>query len=408
MEKAQKKAFDNNLIYLQENLVLDETFYTGLIQKEIFTEEMVNVVKVASYAEDIEEFQAKLKQCGLERLRGNVKSVSRSTSQASDASGRFSPDDELREIIKQKDQTIKRHGQEYEHLKSIMEKCQADNESLQELNRHYLRIISQLDDMQRNETSNQAESSSSEYAEIEEKLEAAEAQVVQLEKDLEEANEWLIETQEELDEVLARERKVKVKLGLTEDASERKVNQRIRELCDGGSGQKRELESLRKELAQVKINRNRLEDKVTSLSREKEQVEFHMRQQDLFIKKLVRMKNAKETIDSASARIGCRLRSAAQISTISLSSLDVDKSQLKLKTKGDAAQQYCVLCRKDINHLHSVCWFHFRALRNGKWQCCRDECFHSAGCLRASHFYIEFSADKQVFLTNGKQYLPLT
>lgn len=49
MNQIQKKVLDENLQFLQENLVLDETFYAGLIQNEIFTEDMVRTVKVSNF-----------------------------------------------------------------------------------------------------------------------------------------------------------------------------------------------------------------------------------------------------------------------------------------------------------------------------------------------------------------------
>ena len=417
---GSRKLTATDLRLMENELVLYEDYeaerdkleseYVAVIQQRDTEIDDLNA-KVDCYEADIQEYQAKLNQLQseLDHLRGNTsRAISRSSSQSSELTARFSPDGELREIIKQKDQTIRRNTQEYERLKKIREEIEADYQSQLDLNSQYLMIISQLDDMQRNGTRNPTEQDSADYAEIEEKLESAEIQVSELSQKLEETSESLVETKQELEEVLLRERKVKGELGLSEEANERQVMQRIRELAEGDKLRKKEVEKLRKALADVKISRSHLEDRVTCLEREKEQVNFHIRQQDLFIKKLVRIKNAKETIDSASAMIGGRLKSSSQLPSISVTSLEIDKTKLKLRTSSEVASQFCVLCRKDINHMNSVCRFHFRALRGGRWLCCRDECYHSAGCLRASHFYIEFSSDKRVFLTNGQQYLPLT
>ena len=48
MDRLQKKVLDENLLYLQENVVLTESFYAGLIQNEIFTEDMLKTIQVGT------------------------------------------------------------------------------------------------------------------------------------------------------------------------------------------------------------------------------------------------------------------------------------------------------------------------------------------------------------------------
>ena len=291
-------------------------------------------------------------------------------------------------------------------------------QSVLDLNNQYLTIISQLNQLQMNTAAakTRLDDTDSDTSELEQQLERSQDKVMSLNERVVEICCNLEAKKEELQQVLKRELKYKEMLGLPEEASERQVAQRIKEMAEGGSTQRKELDKVRKELAHVKVNRSQLEDRLTSLTREKDQVEFHIRQQDLTIKRMQRMKTAKETIESAEAMLGgAGHRNAAMASaktrlpTLSLATVECTHKQLRLQASSDThSSQYCVLCRKDIRGPGAPCRLHFRALRGGRWLCCQDDCYRSAGCLHTSHLYVEMDPDGTVLLTNGQQYLKLS
>lgn len=212
--------------------------------------------------------------------------------------------------------------------------------------------------------------------------------------------------------MLKRERKYKEMLGLSDDASESAVEDRIRQITHEGSLHKIELDKIRRELDATGKMRTELEGIVTSLTREKDKVEFHMRQQELTLKKMKRMKVASHTIQAAEATLAAHPGIAGTATPIRLPSIDRPGSQISLQNISKSPKplhQYCMFCRQEYQPLKNKgCRAHFRPIRAGKWTCCNDDCHRSVGCMQIPHFYVEITVDKKIFLTDGARYMEIS
>ena len=166
-----------------------------------------------------------------------------------------------------------------------------------------------------------------------------------------------------------------------------------------------ELQQIKTELGKTKQSKAAVEDRLNILMREKEKIEFHMRQQNLTIKKMYRRRDARDTIEAAhsmlTANVGPRVSAELRLPSI-------DRS-LTSDATNKTVSRYCMFCRVEYQPLKpQVCRVHFRALRGGRWTCCKDENHRSAGCLQLPHFYIEITVDKKVLLTDGARYMDIT
>lgn len=214
-------------------------------------------------------------------------------------------------------------------------------------------------------------------------------------------------TEKELERVLGRERKYKELLDLDPDASNELVEERLAQLKKEGSLHRNELDRIRRELEHSSRQRIELETAVTSLTRDKEKIEFHMRQQELTIKKMKRMRTASNTIQQAESTLAAH--SGNTVPThLRLPSIDRPGSQISLSNR-TRSHQYCMFCRQEYQPLkNNGCRAHFRPIRNGKWTCCSDDCHRSIGCLQIPHFYMEITVDKKIFITDGARYMEIS
>ena len=179
-------------------------------------------------------------------------------------------------------------------------------------------------------------------------------------------------------------------LGLLSDASDEEVETRIREILMDGSLRKQEVEKIKKELTKITGSKVILEEKVGSITREKEKVEFQLRQQDLAIKKMGRMKTSSSVLQNAQKLLTSQLGDQA-VNYIKLPSVDHPSVQFRVQSslRTSGGYQYCMFCRQEFQSGKSRgCRTHFRPIRNGKWTCCKDDCHRGAGCLQIPHFYI--------------------
>ena len=116
-------------------------------------------------------------------------------------------------------------------------------------------------------------------------------------------------------------------------------------------------------------------------------------------------RDARDTIEAAhsmlTANVGPRVSAELRLPSI-------DRS-LTSDATNKTVSRYCMFCRVEYQPLKpQVCRVHFRALRGGRWTCCKDENHRSAGCLQLPHFYIEITVDKKVLLTDGARYMDIT
>lgn len=322
------------------------------------------------------------------------------------------PTAELQGLLHQKDDIIKKKDREYTKLRTIVEETQNEMQGLLDLNSQYLTIISQLNQMQLNAASTpRIQGQSEEVAELQNRLEESEAKIAQLEVDLDDVSADLADREDELNKVLKREFKYKEILGIDPDDEEEVMERRIREIVRDGSMNRKEVDKIINELKRTKQTKAVLEDKVHSLIKEKDKVEFHLRQQDLTIKKINRMKSAKETLQQSQYVLRAHGATGFDSIQMKLPAIERPGSQLSLASSkaNKSGQQYCMFCRSEFQPLKSQsCRSHFRPLRHGKWTCCRDESHRSAGCLQLPHLYIEITVDKKLFITDGARYMELT
>jgi hypothetical protein len=202
-----------------------------------------------------------------------------------------------------------------------------------------------------------------------------------------------------------------VSLGLREDATTAQVEQKIRDTINEGGKQRRKAEEAQRELNKVTTKRYELEVTVKTLTRQKEHVEFELRNKDMTMKKMMRtrvyantMQRTKDLLDNATG-------GSTRITTLPRIQSRSSSESLSLTPTGSARQghrKYCVFCRADYDPVKvQKCRIHYRPIRSGKWTCCKDESHRSAGCLQIPHFYIEVAANNKVLLTDGISYLEM-
>ena len=240
---------------------------------------------------------------------------------------------------------------------------------------------------------------------LEEQLEQSQAKVKELESELSTVASEQDEKQKELDKLQRRERKYKETLNLSADADEEQIQARILEIVENGTMSRTELQKIKTELTKMRQSKVAVEERLNVLMREKEKIEFHMRQQNLTLKKMYRRRDARDTIEAAhsmlTANVGPRVSAELRLPSI-------DRS-FSMEATNKTMSRYCMFCRSEYQpQKPQVCRVHFRALRGGKWTCCKDENHRSAGCMQLPHFYIEITVDKKIFLTDGARYMDIT
>ena len=318
-------------------------------------------------------------------------------------------------LLRQKDIIIQRKDEEYNKLKKILSDTQNDFQGILELNTQYLSIISQMNAMQLQTAVTPREMPqpvSEEVIKLEQKLEQTTAKVDELNNELTSLNGELCRKELEVEKLQNKDRKYKRMLGLNPDENdENAIENQIKKLLKSGKMQRKELDQIQKELQKIYMSKTDLEDRVNVLIREKEKVEFHMRQQEMTVKRMKRQKVAVETFHAAQNVMVAKII-GDNPAKFTLPEIERPMSQMSSRTKSAKSKvntQYCMFCRFEYQPLKNpVCRVHFRPIRNGKWICCKDDCHRSAGCLQVPHFYIEITFDRKIFLTDGARYLELT
>ena len=318
--------------------------------------------------------------------------------------------DQMADIVKEKDSIIRRKDEEYTQLRKVLQDTQNDLQGVLDLNAQYLGIISHYNQLQLSVHHASQAMPTKSVAELKHKLDEAETKVIELTSELDTVNNELADREKELLKLEAKQSKYRELLGVAQNADDAEVEECIQRLLADGSTQHHEIEKMRQDMAKVSSSRAQLAERVTTLGREKEKIEFHLRQQELTIKKIKRHHTAKEAIHQAVEYIQAQTGDDRIASQIKLPSIERIGSQIGLAAKSNRTnQQFCVFCRAEYLPLKSqVCRIHFRPIRSGKWTCCRDDCHRSPGCLQVPHFYIEITVDRKVFITDGGRYMELT
>ena len=321
--------------------------------------------------------------------------------------------DDLKTILKDKDDILRRKDDDYEKLKVVLEDTQRDMQEILDLNSQYLTIISQLNQMQMAAaaTPRVSGTNSEDIEKLVGDLEEAQAKVSKLELDLMHVESDLANKESDLDRLERRQHKYIDMLGLDHTADEDDIQSQIQKIVDQGEMDKKEARKIQKELDTVRNSLNATEHQLCVLSKEKDKISFHMRQQEMTIKKINRMKAGKDVIQHSEQMLkshGHDPRTAAQLR---LPAIERPGTSLSLASNKAtrAGHQYCMFCRAEFQLSKAQpCRVHFRPIRGGRWTCCRDENHRSAGCLQLTHLYVEITVDKKVFITDGARYLELT
>lgn len=376
----------------------------------------VNLMMRQVYDDDVKQLTEQVKQ--LQRqLRERTAAESNLLSTDSDSTGSAQSSargrvtktmttqhGELAAILNEKDEIIRRKDTEYSKLRGILEDTQNDLHAILELNNQYLTIIGQLNQMTGVPPRNSEGSAA--LDDLEQRLENAQRQVKELEEELGGITEELDTTEQELEEALSRQMKYKCLLDLDPNASDDLIEGRLKELKEEGSLHKNELDKIQKSLDRSSKQCAELERSVTSLTREKERISFHMRQQELTIKKMQRLRTASSTIKTAESV----LCAGNHVPThLRLPSIDRPESQIGLRSNRLRLNQYCMFCRQEYQPMKSsFCRAHFRPIRQGKWTCCNGDSHSGIGCLQMPHLYMEMTVDKKLFITDGARYMEVS
>ena len=194
--------------------------------------------------------------------------------------------DEMENIIKQKDGIIKRKDEEYNKLRKVLEDTQNDLQSVLDLNAQYLGIISHYNQLQRTSVQTPRMMDKNDVMlELEQKLEESQIKIEELTSELTDISGELDAKQDEVDRLRRREQRYKELLGITGDTDECAIEHQIQKLMEEGEMAYQEVQTIKKELYKTREAKVAIEDKIGVLNREKDKVEFHLRQQEMTLKK---------------------------------------------------------------------------------------------------------------------------
>ena len=214
---------------------------------------------------------------------------------------------------------------------------------------------------------------------------------------------------EELEKIMRREKKYKHLLNLKPEATSMEVEERIDELKNNCKRNELDLEKIQKELSNTVHNRDTLQLRLNTLGKDKEKIEFHMRQQELTMRKMKRLKTGSNTLNRANALLANRATPTHNDGHLRLPTIGREGSQIKLGSELSKDKKYCVFCHMEVVPMSSSqCRIHHRPIRNKQWECCKDPCNYGAGCLVVPHFYIEVNFEKKAYLTDGLRYLEVS
>ena len=308
------------------------------------------------------------------------------------------------------DKIISRQETEYTRLKSILTATQNDFSKMMDLNEQYLIIINTYNQMQQ---SGNSRNNDEEVQEKEVKLREYEETIKELTIDLDDIANDITNKQNDLDKLYRREKKYKALLGLDMNAGNEEVEAQIEKLLSQGQKHEEELDKIRRELKTVTHNKDGLQERLNILSKDKDKIEFHMRQQELSMRKMKRLKMGGNTLNRANAILATRASPAMgeYERAIKLPSIERDGSQIGLASKqgiSGSGMQYCVFCHVEVQPMKSQCRLHYKPIRQGKWMCCKDNCHHGAGCITVPHLYIVVTIEKKILITDGVRYMDLT
>lgn len=256
-----------------------------------------------------------------------------------------------------------------------------------------------------------------ESADLQGKLEQSEFKVKQTEVGLHEAIQKLKSAQDELELSIKQENRLKDQLGLHHGATEKQVRERVRVLKENDETKRQELNSVYQDLRKVQQHNVRLKGDVSILCREKERVEFELRQLNSRFQRLQSQRNP-VTREFARQHEERRKGNPSSRGDVKPSLIDLRfppppehpnvRTGLSLpplnSVKKHHNMDYCFLCRRDVDTgTTSACKNHYRSLRDGRWACCGDDRHTQAGCLSLKHVFLYRDASNVIFLTTDNK-----
>ena len=304
-----------------------------------------------------------------------------------------------------RDLVVRRWEEDYQKLAKDFENLQQEYEQVLELNSDYVEIISKLN-LFRTDRDNGAAARQTEkldeIIDLESRVDEYKQQVADLQISLRSVADELTIKNKELEKIREDERRLRRKLKLPDNATDEDINKAISDLMNKSSSNA-EIVRMQKDLQKLTNDKQKLEETVGYLIREKQRTEFSVRQKDLQIKRLCRMNTAKPALYKAQTI----LAQSQEYRLPSIVGLNSPQSSTPHPLGlSNNLIHYCVFCRCEYQQ-RSKCRIHIKAYRDGNWTCCGEESHRSPGCLKIPHFFIQKS-DEQILLTDGGQYMKLS
>ena len=300
---------------------------------------------------------------------------------------------QLEETIKQKDALLERSEQNYNNMKECVKRAQAEMSRLDRMNQTYLDLITQYESSSPGRLATKLLEKEDDIEYLQNKLQLVESQFKETEEVLAKTKAELQTKEQELADVYQREATMKEKLGLDPDASDMKVEEKIQEMRVAGKMNQAEVRKLQRAVREEKKLRSNLEDTVRVTKREKETLEFDLRQQTTTMRSLQRQlgrsqggnQPRQERLHAVNVKFSMDSPAKCISSRASRDTLDAEQTYRR---------RYCLICRTEFRKRSEdlCCRTHYRPCRNGVWNCCGNS-HRTEGCISLSHISLDLAGN---------------
>lgn len=465
-----REALDSNTTFLLNNLTPLETFYAGLIEKRILTREMVDVIKAkdtdSARIFELVNFLKKRSYSNfqkflevLEETENNHVAVrfKNSTTRSSNVTLKplESREDGKSDLVKKLSDKLEEKDRKIQELEMAIKHLQKKNtnvldELATEMNTSHSYKI-KLHEAMRAQSNGDARCDEIENCRarqqngpigcddvdkvaIVEDVEDLEIKNNELEEELQQVNKTLHQMKRQLRDVETREQELKLRMGLSKDATRDETRKRLKEIDRNESA----LLKAKEELLELYRKNQQLCENEKTLKRKVYDIEFDIKQKKLIILRLKRTDPAFTTprfpiekvreskavsAGPSSARLPAVLPPPPQLGIVDISLGDnfwkvkanefqypdaeqTSQTQLPVLRKDSSPEEerpsslegkFCLLCRKDY-YLKRECMIHLKSIKSGKYTCCNADAKSSRkGCRVVRHMYVTFTGSGSDF-----------
>ena len=278
-------------------------------------------------------------------------------------------------------------------MKECVKRTQAEMGRLDRLNQTYLELITQYESSSPGRLATELLKKEDDIEHLQNKLQLVESHFKETEEVLTKTQAELQSKTQELADVCQREATIKEQLGLDPDASDIKVEEKIQEMRAAGRMNQAELRKLQKALREEQKLRSSIEDTVRVTKREKETLEFDLRQQTTTMRSLQRQlvrsqgsnQPPQERLHTVNVKFAMKNPSQCISSTASKTTSDGEQTYRR---------RYCLICRTEFRKRSEdlCCRTHYRPCRNGVWDCCGNS-HREEGCIGVSHISLDVAGN---------------